>query len=199
MELTFTREDIPKISRAGGSGREAEPWETHLAPLKETPEESFRVWTYDKRTSAVSRMSSVGERLRTAVPGENWQLAVRPVPDTAGTVHPEGTTTEVTDADGNKQTVDISGTSAEQFGVYVAYKGTFTDEEIAKNAADHQARSDRVKAARAAADAKRAAEAAQANGAEPSAETSTASDPASPELTAKERVAAAKARQGANA
>lgn len=118
MELTFTREDIPKITRVGGSGREPEPWETHLAPLKDTPKETFRVWTYDKRSSAISRMSSVRERLTKAVPSENWTLAVRPIPNT------------------------------ETFGVYVSYNGTYSDAEVAANAKAHAERSARVKAAR---------------------------------------------------
>lgn len=121
MELTFVKEEIPKITRAGGSGREAEPWETHLAQLKDTPGDSFRVWTYDKRTSAQSRMSSVRERLTKAVPSENWTIAVRP----------------------------IAGSNPEQFGVYVAFNGTYTDEEVAANAKAHSDRSERVRAARA--------------------------------------------------
>jgi hypothetical protein len=129
MELTFTREDVPKITRIGGSGREAEPWETHLAPLKDTPGESFRVWTYEKRTSAVSRMSSVRERLTKAVPTENWNLAVRTVPGT-GAENPE------------------------LYGVYISFAGTFTAEQVAENVRKHDERSNRVKAAR----AKRAAE-----------------------------------------
>jgi hypothetical protein len=189
MELTFTREDIPKITRAGGSGREAEAWETHLAPLKDTPNESFRVWTYDKRTSAVSRMSSVRERLTKAVPGENWNLAVRSIPGTAGTTHPEGTV----DADGKS----IAGESAEQFGVYVAYVGTFTDEQIAENARLHKERSERVRNARAAAEAARAA---AGNGSDTSAtDTTSTTDTPSDGMTAKERVAAAKQRQTASA
>lgn len=120
MELTFTREEIPKISRPGGSGREAEPWENHLAQLKDHTGDSFRVWTYDKQTGAISRMTNVRDRLRKAVPHENWHLAVRPL-----------------DADPN------------QFGVYVTYKGTFTPEQITDNARKHAERSARVKAARA--------------------------------------------------
>jgi hypothetical protein len=121
MELTFVKEELPKITRAGGSGREAEPWENHLAPLKETPDQTFRVWTYDKRTSAISRSQSVRNRLTAAVPNENWRLAVRPV--------------------------QVEG--VEKFGVYVAFDGIFTAEEVAANAKAHQERSERVKAARA--------------------------------------------------
>lgn len=151
MELTFVKEEIPKITRAGGSGREAEPWESHLAQLKDTPGESYRVWTYDKRTSAVSRMSAVRDRLTKAVPEENWTLAVRPIPDT------------------------------ETFGVYVAYIGTYTPEEVQANAQAHAERSERVRAARAKASENGSTDA------EASADGSTA------EPTAKEKVAAARA------
>lgn len=135
MELTFVKEELPKITRAGGSGREAEPWENHLAPLKETPDQTFRVWTYDKRTSAISRSQSVRNRLTAAVPNENWRLAVRPV--------------------------QVEG--VEKFGVYVAFDGIFTAEEVAANAKAHQERSERVKAARAKSIADKAA--AESNGA----------------------------------
>lgn len=187
MELSFIEEEIPKISRAGGSGREPEKWEEHISPLKaeDRAGKSFRVWTYAIRPSAVSRMSSVRERLTKAVPSENWQLAVRPVPGTEDAVHPDGTT----DKDGN----DIAGTSAIQYGVYVSYQGTFTDEQVAENAVAHQARSDRVKAARAAAAAKAEAEAAETT--EPVSEHAT--EPVS-EATAKERVKAARAQQKAS-
>lgn len=184
MDLDFIQEEIPKITRAGGSGREAEPWETHLAPLKDEDKagKDFRVWTYDKRASAVSRMSSVRERLTKAVPGENWTIAVRPVPGTETAVHPAGT------MDGE---TDISGTSATKFGVYVSYAGTFTDEEITANAIKHQERSERVKAARA-----KAAEST------PDVQEITTADVATmpaPETaaTAKERVAAARAKHTA--
>ncbi len=158
MELNFVREDIPKISRAGGSGREAEPWESHLAPLKDNHGESFRVWTYEKRSSAVSRMSSVRDRLNKAVPTENWQLAVRVVP----------------------------GTDPEQFGVYVAYMGNYTPEQVVENARKHTERSERVRASRAASSSatQTSAEAESPNGASDSAEAT--------EPTAKEKVAAAR-------
>lgn len=123
MELQLVREEIPKITRPGGSGREAEPWEKHLESngFKETPGVSYRVWTYDKRTSAVSRMTSVRERLTKAVPHENWKLAVRLVPNT----------------------------TPEQFGVYIAFEGLFTDEQVVANAKAHKERSERVRKARA--------------------------------------------------
>jgi hypothetical protein len=175
MELNFIEEEVPKITRVGGAGREAEPWEEHIAPLKEADRagKSFRVWTYGKRTSAVSRMSSVRDRLTKAVPEENWSLAVRPVPGTEDAVEPEGTV----DSEGNS----IAGQSATQHGVYVQYNGQFTPEEVAANAQAHQERSERVKAARAAS--------AEKASTEPIAETTDAPTP-----TAKERVAAAKAK-----
>lgn len=195
MELTFIEEEIPKINRAGGSGREAEKWEDHIAPLKaeDRAGKSFRVWTYDKRPSAVSRMSSVRERLTQAVPSENWQLAVRPVPGTEDAVHPEGATTTIKEDDGTESTVSIAGQSATQYGVYVAYQGTFTDEEVAKNAADHKARSDRVKAARAAAQAKAAKGNGNAEATTP--ESGVTAEAPESEQTAKERVAAARKAQ----
>jgi hypothetical protein len=126
MELTFTREDVPKITRPGGSGREAEPWETHLAPLKDTPDESFRVWTYEKRTSAVSRMSSVRDRLSKQVPHENWGLAVRVIP-------------------GEEKLPEAE----QHFGVYISYNGVYTAEQIVENKRKHDERSERVRKARA--------------------------------------------------
>lgn len=183
MELNFIEEEIPKITRVGGAGREAEPWEQHIAPLKEEGRsgKSFRVWTYGKRTSAVSRMSSVRNRLTDAVPQENWTLSVRPVPGTEDVVEPAG----AVDSEGNS----IAGQSATQHGVYVQYNGIFTDAEIAANATAHAERSARVKAARAAS---------QASSTEPIATDATTADATEPgsdtQPTAKERVAAAKAK-----
>lgn len=183
MELNFIEEEIPKITRVGGAGREAEPWEQHIAPLKEEGRsgKSFRVWTYGKRTSAVSRMSSVRNRLTDAVPQENWTLSVRPVPGTEDAVHPAGTMEGET---------DISGTSATQHGVYVQYNGIFTNAEIAANATAHAERSARVKAARAASQA--SSTDSIATDATDATEPGTDAQP-----TAKERVAAAKAKAGA--
>lgn len=146
MELTFVKEAIPTITRTGGSGREAEKWEEHLAPLKaeDMAGESFRVWTYDKKSGAISRMTSVRDRLNKAVPNENWKMAVRPLKVEVDAVDSEGAPT------GEK-------TEAEKFGVYIAYKGVFTDEEIAKNKEEHAKRSARVLAAREKAAAEKAA------------------------------------------
>lgn len=165
MELDFIEEEIPKIARVGGAGREPEKWEDHIAPLKaeDRAGKSFRVWTYEKRPSAVSRMSSVRERLTKAVPSENWTLAVRPVPNT----------------------------EPEQYGVYVEYSGTFTDEQVAENAQKHAERSERVKAARAKAEAEKAAAGTTSDTAEPATDTGEATEPTAKELAA-QRVAAAR-------
>jgi len=120
MELNLIPEEIPKVTRVGGSGREPERWEEHLAPIKETPGISYRVWTYAKRTSAVSRMTSVRDRLTKAVPYDNWTMAVRAVPET----------------------------DPETYGVYVQFNGQFTDEQVAENARLHAERSARVRASR---------------------------------------------------
>jgi hypothetical protein len=167
MELTFVKEKIPKITRAGGSGREAEPWENHLAPLKDSTNESFRVWTYDKRSSAISRMSSVRERLSKAVPHEDWTLAVRLVPGTE----------------------KLPG-AEQKFGVYVSYSGNFTPEQVVENARKHQERSERVRAAR-------AANKANGNNTAPAQTEAVNAPTQSPtEPTAKEKVAAARAKAG---
>ena len=118
VELNFVQEEIPKVTRAGGSGREAEPWEKQLSQLKDTAGVSFRVWDYEKRPSAISRMTSVRDRLRKAVPQENWELAVRQIPE------------------------------SDRFGVYVVYKGGFSEAEQEVNAKAHAERSERVRAAR---------------------------------------------------
>lgn len=124
VNLTFTQEEIPKINRVGGSGRAAEPWEEHLSPAREAPGVSFRVWEYAKRMSAVSRVSTVRDRLNKVVPNENWKMVVRQVP----TTDPE---------------------APETWGVYVQYDGEFTAEEMAENERLHAERSARVKASRA--------------------------------------------------
>jgi hypothetical protein len=118
VELTFVEEEIPKIVRQGGSGREAEQWENHLAPLKsdKMAGKSYRVWTYEKRTSAMSRMSTVRDRLNKVTPQDNYEIKVRPV-------------------DG-------------QYGVYVQYNGTFTPAQMEENARKRQERSTRTIAAR---------------------------------------------------
>lgn len=120
--LNFIEEAIPSITRSGGDGRDPIKWEESLAPLKDKIDSSFRVWTYEKKTGATSRVAAVRDRLIKATPSDNWTIAVRPVPD-----------------------------DPEHFGVYVQYNGVFTDEEVAANAAKRQERSERIKAARASA------------------------------------------------
>lgn len=184
MELTFVKEAIPTITRTGGSGREAEKWEEHLAPLKaeDMAGESFRVWTYDKKSGAISRMTSVRDRLNKAVPNENWKMAVRPLKVEVDAVDSEGAPT------GEK-------TEAEKFGVYIAYKGVFTDEEIAKNKEEHAKRSARVLAAREKAAAEKAA--AESTPTEATTEATPAPKATATDKTAKqvaaEKVAAARA------
>ena len=163
IDLNFVREDIPKITRAGGSGREAEAWETHLATLKDTPRVAFRVWDYEKRNGALSRMSSVRARLNKAVPTENWTLAVRAIPKT----------------------------DPVKYGVYVAYEGDYTPEQVAANAKKHAERS--AAAQKRAADRAKAATEESTDEVE-SEETSDEGDTDTP--TPKERVkAAASARK----
>lgn len=166
VNLTFTPEAIPKITRIGGSGRTATEWENLLDPVRQQPGVSFRVWEYDKRQSAVSRLSSVRERLTKVVPHENWKMVVRLVPDS----------------------------DPEIFGVYVEYIGVFTPEQIEENAKLHAERSARVRAAREAKAEREAADAAHA--AAEAAAAHTAADPTPEAISVVEKArarAAAKA------
>ena len=117
MELSFVEEEIPKIVRQGGSGREAEPWETHLAPLKgkDMASKSYRVWTYANKNSAPSHMNTVRDRLYKVTPQDNWDLKVRPVPNT----------------------------DPVQYGLWVQYDGAYTPEQVIANAEARQKRSAR--------------------------------------------------------
>lgn len=157
MELDLIEEEVPKIVRLGGSGREPEKWEEHLTPLTESPGKSFRVWTYDKKTSAVSRMSVVRNRLTLATPEAHWEIKVRQVPD------------------------------SDQFGVYITYLGTFTDEQVQTNAAARAERSARTRSSRPSGDVATppVGDATPANN---GADAAT-----QPAQTAKEKVAAARA------
>lgn len=142
MELnleTLIQEDRPKVTRAGGSGREKTRWEEVLAPLKTKGRagKDFRIWEYPdgKKDSANSRKSAVMDRLREAVPNEKWNIGIAPIPG---------------DEDKPKD--------EQTFGVYVTFTaGDYTPEEIAANAKAHQEASDRVRNSRAAAKAKREA------------------------------------------
>lgn len=129
-DLSFVEEEIPTITRAGGSGAQPVEWEKLLAPLTEGDKagKSFRVWQYEKKTGATSRVAAVRNRLTAFVPEQNWKIAVRAVP----------------------------GSDPEVFGVYVQYDGTFTPEEVAKRAEDRAARVAKIQAARAAASASNA-------------------------------------------
>lgn len=123
LNLTFIEEEMPKVVRKGGSGREPTHWEEALAPLKDSPNKSFRVWTYEKQSSANSRSAVVRARLIDATPADDWALSVREVP---------------------------AGDSKGQYGVYVIYKGVLDDAQIAARDALTKERSDRIKAAQAA-------------------------------------------------
>lgn len=163
MELTFTAVDeIPaKPTREGGPGAEPIKWEELLAPLK-APDKAgkpFLVWDYEKKTGAQSRISAVHNRLVANVPEEKWTLVNRPVP----------------------------GSDPEKHGVYVQFDGTYTPEEVLANATKRKERSDRIKAARKAAEDARAKVAAEGE---------TPATPEAPKAangSAAERVAKAKA------
>lgn len=114
-------EDIPDAPpRPPGKGREPVKWEEHLAPLQEKLlEKPARLWAYENKTGAVSRMSAVRARLADAAPALHWEFKVRPVPGTTPQLH----------------------------GVYAVFHGQHTPEQQLKNAQDRQTRRDRVKAA----------------------------------------------------
>lgn len=164
LEIVF--EDIPASPpRAPGKGREPVKWEEHLAPLKEAKNEdgtprSARIWTYDEKSSATSRLASVSKRLADATPEDNWELKVREVPE---------------------------GDAKGKHGVYVAYHGTHSAEQVKVNAdlraKRSQAAKDRL--------AKAAQEAASADGGDTEGEV--APEAATPKQTAAQKVAAAKA------
>lgn len=107
--LEFIYEEVPKLPpRAPGKGREPVKWEQHLTPLKheDAVGKSARVWTYPEKSSATSRLASVSKRLSEVTPEDNWEMKVRPVPETDPVQH----------------------------GVYVTYHGTYTAEEQKANA-----------------------------------------------------------------
>lgn len=105
--------------RPPGKGREPVKWEEHLAPLEDRLlDKPARLWTYEAKTGAVSRMSAVRQRLVDAAPHKNWELKVRPVPNTEPQLH----------------------------GVYVVFHGDHTPEEMQANAKARQERRDRAKA-----------------------------------------------------
>lgn len=116
---TLIFEDIPKAApRPPGKGRDPVAWETHMALLKEHQGKSVRLWTYDEKGAAVSRMAGVRKRLTEATPADNWDMKVRPVPDT----------------------------DPQKFGVYVVYNGIYSAEQVKENAALHEKRSVDAKA-----------------------------------------------------
>lgn len=118
-EIVF--EDIPAAPpRPAGKGREPVKWEEHLSPLEsQLLEKPARLWAYENKTGAVSRMSAVRTRLADAAPVKNWEFKVRPVPNTTPQLH----------------------------GVYAVFHGEHSPEAQLKNAQERQVRRDRVKAA----------------------------------------------------
>jgi hypothetical protein len=79
--MEFIKESIPPVHVSGGAGRLPNKWEEDLAPLKEHQGEAFRIFTYGKRTAATSRMAVIRNRLALMTPHDNWQLAIRKLPD----------------------------------------------------------------------------------------------------------------------
>lgn len=115
-------EDIPAAPpRPPGKGREPVKWEEHLTPLEEQlKEKPARLWAYEAKTGAVSRMSAVRQRLAESAPHKNWELKVRPVPNTTPQLH----------------------------GVYAVFHGDYTPEQMQANAKLRQERRDKAAASR---------------------------------------------------
>jgi hypothetical protein len=109
--------------RPPGKGREPIKWEEHLAPLESRLLDSpARLWAYEVKTGAVSRMSAVRNRLYNAAPAKNWEFKVRPVPNT----------------------------SPQLYGVYAVFHGDYTPDEQLKAAQARAGRRERVTKANAA-------------------------------------------------
>jgi hypothetical protein len=114
-------ESIPDAPpRPPGKGREPVKWEEHLAPLEskllETP---ARLWAYENKTGATSRMLAVRSRITAAAPHKNWEFKVRPVPN------------------------------SDLHGVYAVYHGEFTPDEQLANAKGRAERAAKLAASRA--------------------------------------------------
>jgi hypothetical protein len=127
-------ESIPDApARPPGKGREPVAWESHLANVEDQLlEKPARLWAYENKTGAVSRMSAVRSRLAEAAPAQNWEFKVRPVPNTEPQLH----------------------------GVYAVFHGEHSPEAQLKNAQERQVRRDRVIKASAVRAAAKAAESA---------------------------------------
>lgn len=123
----FVFEDIPNAPpRPPGKGREPTKWEEHLAPLEpQLLKKPARLWSYEAKTGAVSRMAAIRNRLNAAAPHKNWEFKVRPVPNTTPQLH----------------------------GVYAVFHGDFTPEQVLANAQNRQKRRDAFVTAKAARDA----------------------------------------------
>lgn len=114
------QEDIPAAPpRPPGKGREPVKWEDHLAPLESTLfEKPHRLWSYEMKTGATSRMSAVRGRLNTAAPSKNWEFKVRPVP------------------------------GSDLWGVYAVFHGEYSPDEQLSKAQKRQEHSAKLAAAR---------------------------------------------------
>jgi hypothetical protein len=121
-ELVF--EPIPDaLPRPPGKGREPVKWEQHLAPLEtQLLDKPARLWAYENKTGATSRMSAVRGRLYEAAPTKHWEFKVRPVPNT----------------------------TPQLFGVYAVFHGEYTPEQVIENAKARQKRRDALAAGRSA-------------------------------------------------
>lgn len=115
-------EDIPDAPpRPPGKGREPVKWEEHLAPLEaQLLNKPARLWAYEAKSGATSRMSAVRSRLNDAAPSKNWELKVRPIPNT----------------------------DPQLYGVYAVFHGEYTPEQQLSNAQDRQKRRDAIAAAK---------------------------------------------------
>jgi hypothetical protein len=128
----FTFEDIPDPApRPPGKGREPVKWEEHLAPMEgQLKEKPARLWSYDVKTGAVSRMSAVRQRLVEAAPHKNWEFKVRPIPNS-----------------------NPSEESPQLYGVYAVFHGDHTPEQVLANAQERQKRREAMAAAKSAKEA----------------------------------------------
>lgn len=130
MELTFDfTVEKPKSHRTG-VGREGEPWETHLDPLRQQPMNEARVFTFvdrvdedgkltKARSQAATRVAVIASRLRKKCPKEEWRFSVRELNE--------------------------DGTEA---GLWITFAGTMTDDEYKAYLQKRQERSEKIKAGR---------------------------------------------------
>jgi hypothetical protein len=154
--IILVRKDIPpKVRKPGGTGRDPEFWENHLAPAKEGDNagQSFVVSEHPSKGSATNRITGMKKRLRTAVPDQWWDF----------------------DYGQDSET--------EKWEVFVTYKGIYTSEQIAANAVKHQAAIERGQKNAAKNAANRAAAAANGDSKAEESSTSTAKERVRPKAS----------------